>query len=41
MLNSGQIDTRKYSYFVLVDASVRGPFISPYVPVLLSHSLLM
>lgn len=33
MLNSGQIDVKKYSYFVVVDASVRGPFIAPYVPV--------
>ena len=33
MLNSGKVNIKKYSYFVLVDASVRGPFISPYVPV--------
>ena len=33
MLNSGQVNIKKYSYFVIVDASVRGPFISPYVPV--------
>lgn len=33
MLNSGLVDTKKYKYFVLVDSSVRGPYIPPYVPV--------
>ena len=33
MLNSQLVDVRKYSYFVLVDSSVRGPFIPPYLPV--------
>ena len=33
MLNSGKINVKKYTYFVLVDSSVRGPFIAPYVPV--------
>ena len=33
MLNSGKVNVKKYTYFVLVDSSVRGPFIPPYVPV--------
>lgn len=38
MLNSGKINVKPYNYFVLVDASVRGPFIAPYVPVCLLPS---
>lgn len=33
LLNSGKVAVKKYRFFVLVDASVRGPFIAPYVPV--------
>ena len=33
LLRSGEVNVQKYKYFVLLNSSVRGPFLPPYVPV--------
>ena len=33
LLRSGEIRLQRYKYFILMNSSVRGPFIPPYVPV--------
>ena len=38
-LASGAVPQEKYAKFVLLNSSVRGPFVPPYVPVRHSHSV--